>query len=612
MDEVIKTPQKMERNEQEHMILTDSTRLHDFWSLRDARMLLDRDIINLVPKQKQTTGMKIWQTAEPKVFFDTARSLVSLNNPRFKLPITIGYSPEEEDRMNKAERLCIGIYRSLDSRVADTGGNNWLYDLAYWLLGGWYAIFAIVKKGEDGVEFHADHFDPMTVYPEWNGNELVKVSRQYTVDKVTSETMARDFMEQGLEFDYKEPAEGLTYSVNNYWRKDGKKVWNAILLNGGIVKPLTLQRNLDRIPIHVGAVGIPDKISPNWQARWGENIIASARDNYDFITQMRSLRAEIVEETAYPNIVSKTRTGAAAVKGEDIKGHGSVIPLKLEDSIETLKHAATPQDVSLLESQIQMEIQKANLPNVVYGGITVETSGFAISQLLAAIKYKLGPYLNKMQFVTSTVMTDLLYQYQKGNFGKITLTTRNPYDMKRGKYYLEEFSKEDVPDHVYVEVEIPISSQYDKTQAILNSVQALQSKLMSRETLWENELDIQDAEQEKARIAEDEVAADPFIRQLEIIAKMYERVQVYEMMPEGSGKPMADALRKYILTLEANLGITRGAGTPPAQPGVTPSQRPVEATPASPDISNAATGTPPPSPNRPKGVIFSPDGQPIL
>lgn len=602
--EEVKPIKGMQKIDQEQMICADTTRLTKFWQLRDSIMQSDRDRTNLIRPEKQTTAFKYWPTAEPKVFFDTARSLISLYPPRFKLPIPINFSPEEKDKMNKAERLCIGIWRNLDRRVADTGGTSWLYELAYWLLGGWYSIFSVVQKGEEGPEFIADLYDPITVYPEWTKYGLSKCVRHYSVDETTCESMAAEFQEKGLEFDYRKPQEGDSYTVTNYWMKEGKKVWNAIMLNKGIVKPMTLQRSLDRIPILVGAVGIPDRVSPNWQMRKGESIIASARENYDFITQLRSLRAEIVEQTAFPNIVSKTRTGQPAVKAEDVKGHGSVLPLKLEDVLDTLKNAASPNDVNILEQEIGQELQKATLPNVVYGGISTELSGFAISQLLAAIKYKLGPYVNAENFIVGQLMSNLLYQFRSANFGKVTLSTRNPYDLKRGMNFIEEFSKDDVPERIFVEAEVPITSQYDKTQAILNSVQALQAGLLSKETLWENELDIQDAEQEKLRLAEDAVSADPFVRQIEIITKMYERVQVYELAGMVGA---AEALKRYIGTLETNLGITQGVGTPAKVRGTNPEQRPVEATPASPDIKNAATGTPPT-----KGIIYTPQGQPVL
>lgn len=607
----------VEKGEQEALVATDTERLRTYWNLRNTILQQDRDIINLV-KPKQKTDEKVWMTNAPKVFFDTARSLVSLYPPKFKLPIPMNYSPEQKDKMNKAERLCIGIYRSLENRVADSGGTSWLYELAYWVLGGWYAVFNICQKGQDGPEFIADIWDPINVYPEWDKDGLVRCVREYSVDQMTSDSMAQEFAKK-LEFEYKRPVSGALYTVTNYWCREGRKIYNAILLNGGLVKPLTLQRNLRSIPVQVGSVGIPDKVSPDWQSRWGESIIAADRDVFEQKSAMRSLRAEIVSETAYPNLILTTLTGRPGIKGEDVKGHGSLIPLKIGEKLELLRHAATPQDALILDQEIDGDAQRGALPNVVYGGLQIELSGFAISQLMAAIKYKLGPYLNKLNYITGRVMSDLLYQYQTGNFSKVTLSTTNPYDMKRGMTYMEEYTKEDVPERIYVEAVIPITSQFDKTQSILNSVQALQAGLLSRETIWEDELGVDDSEQEKARIAEDQVSADPFIRQIEIIIRMQERIGVYEEAARNAESleqkdqmlAIAEALRNYILMLEQGAGIIRQPqGTPTNPPGVPPQQRPVEMTPQSPDLKNAMTRTPPPSPNRPrKSVLMTPEGK---
>lgn len=608
-EEVIEPDNK--QLEQERQIIADATRLHDFWDRRDAIMQSDRNRIHLKKPERQTTDMKYWQTNEPKTFFDVSRSMLSLNQPRFKLPMPMGFTPEQKDKMNKAERLAIGIFRSLNNRVADSGGVSWLYDLAYWLLQGWYSAFVIVRKGDDGPEFVVDLYDPINVYPEWDKDGLSKCVRQYSVDSRTSESMALEFQEKGLKFTYKEPEKGESYSVTNYWKRVGKKVYNAILLNNGTVKPLTLQRNLDKIPIHVGAIGMPDRVSDNWQERKGENIIAGSRDMYDFQSALMSLRAEIVEETAFPNIVTKTRTGQPAVKAEEIKGHGSVLPLKLEDVIETLKHAASPQDVMVLEQQISGMIQKNTLPNVFFGNLTAETSGFGISQLMAVVKYKLGPYMNTQDFVIGRIMSDLMYQYKKGKFDNITLSTLNPYDLKRGMSYMEEFSPDDVPERIYVEVTTPIASQFDKTQTILNAVQALQSGLLSRETLWENDLDIQDSEQEKQRIVEDRVSNDPFIQQIEIIMRLKERVETYRVL---GMEAFAQSLESYIAGLEGKIGIGVNTGTPKALPGVPPQQRPAEMTPQSPDMMNAATRTPPTQPQSEgrQGILYKPNGEVLM
>lgn len=608
---------KGELSQQAVEISTDTTNLESYQALRNKQMVADRAIINLV-KPKQTTDEIKWISNEPKVFFDTAQSLISLFPPRFRLPMTINFDADEKIKMNKAERLNIGIHRTLDKRQADTGGTYWMRDLAYWVLLGWYSVFAWVTKDEEGVKFVGDIWDPMTVYPQWNTDGLIRCVRSYEVDKVTAIAMARGFMEQGLEFDFTEPSDSAVKpKIINYWKRTklrGKPlIENAIMIAGQIVKPLTVQTKLDHIPIHVGGIGSPDRLSPNWEQRRGEAIIAANRDMYDYDNAIFSLRATIIAEQTYGNMVSKTRTGQPAVKAEDIKGYGTVIPLKLEDELEFLRNAVTPQDAFVLEQYIAQQQNKGSVPPAVYGSIPVELSGFAISQLLAAVRYKLGPYLNALESITSRVHTDLMYQYKRGKFPKITLSTDNPQSLRRGMTYVEDFSTADVPEHLFVEVTIPITSQFDKTQAILNSVQAMQAGLLSRETLWEEELDVQDTDQERERIRQDQVDQDAFVLEIEIIEGLWDKIE--KLTAEGK-KVQADALKRYVMQKELNVGIRKGIPTAPSAPGIPPNQAPPE-TRASPDQARARLGIPPPKPNRPvnegrRGALVSPTGEDLL
>ena len=592
---------EQERSDQLRIIEEDTTSLLTTWKTRDERLRQDKEVINLVQETQTTADIK-WMSNEPKVFFDTSRALISSYPPRFRLPLTINYEAEEKGKMNKAERLLIGIYRGLERRSADTGGSGWLWDLAYWVLLGWYSVFNIVTKTENGIEFIADIWEPMTVYPSWDGKGLSKCVRCYEVDNKVAVAMAKGFQEKGLEFDFTEPSGVETKSrVVNYWRRTYNKnkpiVENAITIAGQLVKPMTIQKRLTRIPIRIGAVGSPDRTASEWETRKGESIIASNRDMYAYNNSMFSLMATILAATAFPNIIEKTRTGQEAHKGEEFKGYGTKLTYKIEDTIELLKHAATPQEANTLLTMVGQQIQKGSVPNSVYGSIPFEISGFALSQLLAAIKYKLGPYLNAMQNILSNMMTDFLFQYKAGKFGSITLSTENPHDLKRGMTYIEEFNTDDVPESIYVDVTIPITSQYDKTQTILNARQALQPpQLMSRETLWETEFDIQDTEQEYERIRLDQVMEDPFVRQIEIIEAMWRRVDVYR----AEGKNLqADALKRYIMGLEMQLGIRQGVIQQPNQPGIPPNQMPPEMTMSpNPDQLRSMRNIPPPGVNR--------------
>ena len=572
-------------------IETEAEKLTQYWKLRDMQLLADRDIVNLIKPQADTTDKVRWRTNEPKVFYDTATALLSSYQPRFRLPLSINFTDEEKQKMNKAERLLLGIFRQLDRRQIDRGQGYWLRELAYWILSGWYSVFSVVQQGKEGVEFIADLWDPITVYPEWSNNKLTKCIRSYETDKRSALMMASDFYKKGLVFEFTEPKDEDRPKVINYWLNDRGKIYNAIMLNGQVIKNVTEEKNFDHIPIFIGTVGIPERTSPDWQVRLGENIIASARDMFEYENTMATLMATILAETAYPNIVTFTESGAPAVKAEEVKkGYGNVLALRLRDRIELLKHASTPEEVNFLLAWVGKQKQKATFSDAVYGGMPgFEISGFALSQFLASLKYRIGPYLTTMQYTISNISSELMSQYRDGKFKKVTLSTVNPLEMRKGLFFVEDFERGDVPKSLYVDVTIPITSAIDKTQQILYARQALQPpQLISRETIWDEILDIQDSEQEYARIIQDQTLELPVVKQIMVIEQLREREKFYR----SQGRIVeADALARYITQLELQLG---GGKPQTGQPtGMPPEVLPPEMQ-QSPDMMRAALGVPTP------------------
>ena len=601
-------------------ISEETKTLEEYWQARDRQILADREILRLVKPVKKTDEIK-WVSNEPKVFYETSVALISSYPPRFRLPLTINYTPEEKEKMNKAERFVLGIFRSLDAKQMMRGQSYWLRELAYWMLSGWYSVFTMVTKGRNGVEFIADCWDPLTVYPEWDANGLVKCIRTFEVDKRTAIAMLSDFSDRGLKFEFKEPRVFDRVKVINYWKDDRGKIYNAIKMGETEkeqdIKPLKLEKNLDHIPISVGAVGIPERVSDGWQSRWGENIIAPSRDMFEYENTIVSLEATIMAETAYPNLISKTRKGDPVTK-DGMKGYGEEVALKIGDELTLLKHAATPAEANMLHSWIRRQIQKATFADTVYGGIpNIEISGFALSQYMAAIKYRIGPYLTTMQYVISFIASELLSQYERGKFPKITLSTTNPTELKKGLFFIEEFSPKDVPESKYVEVTIPITSAIDKTQQIIFARQAIQPpQLISRETLWDELLDIQDSEQEYVRIIQDQILEMPIVKQIAMIEQLRERERLYR----NTGKiGEANALKQYIMMLEMEIGMRKGI---PERPGGVPPQVMPPEMGESPDQKRVAFGMPPPGlgrrPQSPteraerKGGIVSPTGEQLI
>ena len=595
----------------------DARTLEDYWKQRNLQMEEDRSIINL-DKPTQTTDQTLWVSNEPKVFYETACALISSYPPRFRLPLTMNFTPEEKDKMNRTERFALGIYRSLDGRQMSLGRMYWLREAAYWVLSGWYAYFPWVRENGKDVDFLIDLWDPMHVYPQWDSNGLVKCVRSFEADKASALSMASGWKAQGLDFEIKDPTEKV--KIINWWRNDRGKIYNAIQFGSDVVKHPTHHKKLKTIPIEIGAVGLPDMTTALWQKRRGENIIAANRDMYEYENAMVSLMATIIAETAYPNVVSQTRTGSPVLKKAP-KGYGEEIPLQIGEKIELLKHAATPTEANLILSWIGTHKQKGSIPDTVYGHVPFELSGFAISQLMASIRYKIAPYLNTLQYSLARSMQNLLTQYREGDFPKVSLTTVNPQDLRKGLFFVEEYSRKDVPDSLYIDVTIPITSALDKTQQIIFARQALQPpQILSRETLWDEYLDVQDSEQEYARIIQDEMLGDQFVKDIAIVEQMRER----ETLLRNQGNiPAADALKTYRMQKELQLGMRQGIPTTPGG-GVPPQFSPPEAG-KSPDMMRAALGVGSPGLSRRpqtaeeraqsvgrKGMLVSPSGKTLL
>lgn len=579
-------------------IVKETKNLEDYWQERNAQMMEDREMLHLI-KPIQRQGQPKWVSNEPKVAYETSVALISSYSPRFRMPLTINFEEEEKGKMSKAERLLVGVFRTFDARQFARGQSYWLREFAYWLLSGWYSVFNVVRSGDKGVEFIADLWDPMTVYPEWDADGLVKCARTFETDKKTAMSMVYAWQAKGLKTEFKEPSRNIKIKIINYWLLERgakkNKVYNAIYVAGQPIKPLTLTE-FDHIPIHIGTVGVPERGTENWKKRVGENFIASNRDMHKYENEMISLMIKILTATAYPNIITSSQSGAPVVKAEDFRGDSSVIPIKLNEKIELMKHAATPAEALQLLSWIGKQRQKGSIPDIVFGGVPFELSGFAISQLMAAIRYKIAPYLNTMQYVMGQIGSDSLHQYKKGKFPKITLSTTNPKELEKGLFFVEEFKPSDVPESSFVEVTIPITSALDKTQQILFARQALSPpQLLSRQTIWDEVLDVQDSEQEYARILQDEMLEDPMVKQIGILEQLRQRVELYK---SKNMTAEANALKRYIMMLEMQLGMRKGIPTAPGVPSqVSPPE--MGAVGISPDVLGAVAGKGPSGLRRP-------------
>lgn len=545
-------------------IIAIETSLRTYWGPRDTMMKKDRALIALTEPPKVPNFTRVTLN-KPKVLWDTSVSLLSSFDPTMRLPwMSPKQDDDEREKLNKAERFLIGMMRELDRHQFDEGKDSWLWELAYWACSGWIVCFPLMEGGV----FTARFYDPLTVYPEWGPDGLVTLLRSYWMNVTFAKRMAED---KGWVVDLTKVHPTHSVQVRSLWEVVEGKVYNSISIHETVVKSKVRETKFKRIPIMVRVVGgspegAMSEGDTSYIARKVESVIAPNRAMYPQMDRWISLLMQITQDTAYPDMMDFTETGEVALKPEDVGG-GKIHHRRTGEEIKTLIRAAAPGfEMSNILSELTIDIQQAGLPPIVHGNLPFEISGFMGTQLFQAIKYKLNSRMLAIRQVISYVGTELISQFRAS--GKtLTLAVEEPKRRGKGETYMEEFTKDDIPETTYIDVRLPLSTMVDKAQQMSLARQALtEPQVVSRPTLWEDFLDIQDIDLEYRRISDDAIMELPGYKVIMGAAGLKAKASEIERdKPEMA--EAAAALRQYADLLIQTVIPNQPQTQPPPTPG---------------------------------------------
>lgn len=548
------------------------TRLRTFWLPRDDTIRNERILLNLV-EPREIKGFTQMTMNEPKVLYDTSVALISGFEPKFRLPLA-NQSDSEKNLMNKAERLLIGIFRSLNHRQRLLGKDSFFRELAYYVCSGWVAAFPYLHTKGDDIEFRCELYDPITIYPEWDSDGLLRLVRTYETNQYNASALA-DSLESPLVL--KHPTDNVT--VDNYWKREKDSIYNTVIVGGKVAKPLT-KEPYDRIPILIQAIsGSPRGPMVSGESDWiihkGESVIAANKSLFKSYNFWMSMLMQIVKDKAYPGLQDLTATGQPKLRKEDV-APGAIYHRQVGEEIKTIDYTGSPIDVNLILQQLSGALQRGGLPYVIYGGLPFELSGFALSQLLSAVRHKLNPYMNDYSGTLSDICLEFLRLF-KLQSKSINLAVEKPERRGKGEFFMEDFDPKDIPVVKYVEVTVPLSLPVDKAQQVVLARQAISDPpLLSRPTLWDEVLDVQDAHLEYERIIEDQLLELPVMKTITLIERLRGKADSYKQQDKSA---IADSLNRYADQLEQSLSQpTSPEATIPKPGGMSPGVLPEEAT----------------------------------
>jgi hypothetical protein len=489
------------------------------------------------------------------LLWDTSISLLSGNEPKFRIPISV-QDAEQKAKMNKAERFLTGVLREQNTRQLRLGREQWIRELAWYIVSGWYSVFVWIDTDkDDNPVFRWDLYDPVTVYPRWDDSKLVELARIFPMTMLSAYRMieANGWNMPARWASATETDLTASVKVENYWYLQGDEVYNCVMVDDELAKDITLEEDFDEIPIIVGSVaGFPSRAihesDIDWVTNMHESIITANRGMYEQMNRWASDLMQLVEEAAKPTKIERTRSGQPKIKPEDL-GAGAKLTQQIGEELINVANVAMPVDVNTILNLLDQRIQRGGLPHAIYGNLPFELSGFALSQLMSGLKYKLNPYMYALTRVLSDCALRTMKLYRKGGYKKIELVVTG----KKGETFMEEFNpKDDMPDTRYVEITMPYAVAVDKNQLIVAGKQAIsQPQVMSRETFWENmpELEIDDKDLEMQRIVEDQINDSAEMKMIFAIEKLRGTARRWQR----EAPQVAQKINAYADTLEGRL-----------------------------------------------------------
>lgn len=617
-----------EKAELAHDIGVEAQEAQSFWRERDLQWAKVRAMI-LQAYYQPKKGRENFYSNEPRALTDLGVAILTGKDPILQMPI----SAEDEEQLlkkAKAERLLEGAFRDIRRNWRRRAHGDWFKELAWFIVTGGYAVFPHVIVTERGdVEFRADLWDPIQVYPDPGHTGMARLYRVYFTSYNMALSMATankwDVRELGKDGDRDEGRwRDNEVRVVNKWWMDGKQVMNAVVFNDLLVKKPTHEKTMKRIPIIAGpSDGVPyrdysheqDFPLPAWQSQWGIPLISANMDLYEQFDRLISWMMQITKDHAQPTYLDINEEGTLTVDANADLGKMKVIPRKVGgEDFRAVPPPTSPREREELLSYLIGALQRGGLSHVAFGSLGLEISGVTLQQLLTATRSKLLPYIQTSEDVLSETMMELLAQF-KALGRPVSLAVRNREQGPGGAYFIEDFEPDYIPESSYVQVQLPLALPDDTMERITAARQALGTNeplmdwftaadkllLLQDPNIIRNRMDDQLANRHPAMVAFRTVFGMKQQAKRKVAEAQLDLLQRDELLLAANLlDQLADAtLAQVAATIAGAGGGPNAQGTPAKTPEPRSSEMPAEAGPLNPDLFNLAFGRAATTPQRP-------------
>lgn len=348
---------------------------------------------------------------DPRTFYNTALYLLTPDIPH-RVPMQ-GLDTEAAAWANSLERVISSTWKGLDRQYRKRGRKSWMeYVVGMLLATGWYAILNMAAKDK----LVAEAWNPVEVYPEWDGTGLESVAHIFTI----SNKQARRLFDQ-RDWDKSLFRSKRTGNITFYdlWEMDGLNITNYTVAETTLMKAEN-QEPFEEIPILVGpAGGLPDdgpintlrkgKAIDEWRANVGQSILATNAKVYKGYNRLMTFMQQILRDTAQPKYWEKGKGGTRILTAENLEKRGAIFQLGESDEIGTLQMPGIPVELTGLIASYEAMIQRGSLPHALSGAVENIPIGLMSQVAAAAIQT-----LSLMHRATKGILTDIDNTWKDG------------------------------------------------------------------------------------------------------------------------------------------------------------------------------------------------------
>lgn len=361
----------------------------NFWIARDRQIDSDYaryEECSVVFADRE--GEAVVKLPDARTLVDKMASMLGTREPTIEVrPLDVG----DEASAEKVTQFCYyfldtierlwhrGLRQSLRIEMAQSEA-----------LTGWICSRLLLNPENLRFPFEYSLEDPLTVYPRFANNRLVRVSQVVRMSAME----AKELYRRGRSV---HPALRSLHDsdiVEVYAYYDDAIM--AVVYNGEFLKPPT-QHGYGLVPWEITVVGGPyfrqRLTNSQWQDRVGQPIWGGYRAVLDAKSKIASMLLTMLGKQADPPVVvSTSEVGQVDQLSLGIGGRNWILP---EDKFQLVTTGPNLPDISAVASMFQQALDRGTIPPALFGELGV--SGYAQQLAMGSARDQVTPYVRALE-----------------------------------------------------------------------------------------------------------------------------------------------------------------------------------------------------------------------